>query len=74
MVNYEICVSSRKQRDISQLTKMVKCEICFPYYKSGEFRSQRKVVNCEICVSTYWQREILQLTENGEVRDLYSFI
>ena len=29
-----ICVSSRKQRDISQLTKTVKCEICIPYYKS----------------------------------------
>ena len=42
MVNYEICVSSRKQRDISQLTKMVKCKICIPYYKSREILQLRE--------------------------------
>ena len=32
------------------------------------------MVNYEICISSRKQRDISQLTENGEVRDLYSFI
>ena len=42
MVNHEICVSSHKERDISQLTKMVTCEISVPSYKQRHFAVNEK--------------------------------